>query len=341
MVGDLVADPLDRGGGVGVPLVDEVAGAEQVAQLPPVLALVVAQVRAQGELEGAAQAVFGRSQVSVPEVVVHRVAHDGLRRDFVLPQDPCLHQVGIRFRRGSGVELAGNPLPVDAAVGPLAGVGSQAPGAAPLAAGEVEDVGQDQPRAGRPVPVEVDLRLVVVVLTLHQDRAVARVVKLALVVLLVGGERRPPPVGVEACAAALRVGGVDPQRARVIGVEGGDGLLVEALPVALRGAGDEEVDLVRVGGQEAQGAEVGPGRCPGLVGQPVPGLAGNAEGESGSAVHQPGGETDPGLVEGAAAGLLLDMQSALRAGDVGDDVEGAAHRGDGEVRGPQSALHLD
>ena len=71
------------------------------------------------------------------------------------------------------------------------------------------------------------------------------------------------------------------------------------------------------------------------------GLAGDAEGESGPAVDQAGGEADPGLVEGAAPGFLLDPESALRAGDVGDDVQGAADRGDGEVRGPQPALHLD
>ena len=273
--------------------------------------------------------------------MVHRVADDGLRRDLVLPQDPCLHEVGIRFLRGPGVELAGAPLPIDAAVRPLAGVGSQAPGAAPLAVGEVEDVGQDQPFGGRPVPVEVDLRLVVVVLALHQDGAVAGVVELAVVVLPVGREGRPAPVGVEAWTTAFRVRDVDPEGARVPGVEGGDGLLVEALSVALRGAGDEEVDLVLVGRQEAQGAEVGPGRCPCLVGNAVAGLAGKAEGEGGPAVDQPGGEPDPGLVEGAAAGLLLDMQPAPGTGDVGDDVEGAAHRGDGEVRGSQPALHLD
>ena len=254
---------------------------------------------------------------------------------------PRLDQAGIRFRRGQGVQLVGGPLPVDAAVGPLARVGPEASAAAPLAAGEVEDVGQDQPFAGRPVPVEVDLRLVVVVLPLHQDRAVAGVVELAVVVLPVRREGRRPPVGVEARAAALGVRHVDTEGARVPGVEGGDRLLVEALPVALRSAGDEEVDLVLVGGQEAQGPEVGPGRRPGLVGEAVAGLAGKAEGEGGAALHQPGGEADPGPAKGAAADLLLDLESAPRAGDVGDDVHGAAHRGDGEVRGPQSALHLD
>ena len=53
--GDLVSEPLDAGRRVGVPRIDEVVGAEQVAQLAPVLALVVAQVRSQGQLEGAVQ----------------------------------------------------------------------------------------------------------------------------------------------------------------------------------------------------------------------------------------------------------------------------------------------
>ena len=257
------------------------------------------------------------------------------------PHLPRVHQVGIRFRRGPGVQLVRDSLPVDAAVGLLAGVGSQASGAAPLAAGEVEDVGQDQPLPGRPVPVEVGLRLVVEVLALHQDRAVARVVELSVVVLPVGGERRPPPVGVEAGSAVFRVGGVDPQGARVVGVEGGDGLLVEALPVALRSSGGEQVDLVLVRGEEAQGTEVGPGRRPGLVGKAVAGLARQPEGEGGPSVHQPGREADPCLVEGVAPRLLSDLESAPRPGGVGDDVQGAADRGDGEVRGPQSALHLD
>ena len=340
-IGDPAAEAPDRALGVGVALEDVVVGAEKVADLAPAAPPVRAQVHAEGQLPGLVEPVFAGPEVAVPEALVDGVAEDGPGGGLAGPQFAAGHQVGVRLLRGNGVQFVPDPLPVEGAVGESPRVAAQAAAAAAATGGAVEDAGQDEALAGGPVPVQVDQRLVVVVLALHDDGAVAGVADPAVVVLLVGGEGRAAPVGVVVHAEARGPAVVDVQGAGVPGVEGGDRLLVEALPVALRGPGHVQVDLVGRGGEEAQGPEIGPRRGPGLVGQAVAGLAREARGKGGPVVDQARRETDGRLVEGVGAGLLHDPESAALPGHVGDDVHRPPDRGDGEVGGAQSPLHLD
>ena len=94
------------------------------------------------------------------------------------------------------------------------------------------------------------------------------------------------PVGVVVDTVGSRIRNINAERAGVIGIKGCDGLLVEAMPVALWRAYDKQVNFVCFGGEKAQCAKIGPRGCPRLIGQAVADFARETESESGFAVHQ-------------------------------------------------------
>ena len=112
MVGDFVAESLDDGRGIVVPFKDVVIGTEQVAHFAPMLAFVIAQIRAKGQLVDVAQVVFGRAQIPIPEVLIDRVADNGRCCNFIGTHCAGSHQRGI----GLGIQLVGHALPVDGAI---------------------------------------------------------------------------------------------------------------------------------------------------------------------------------------------------------------------------------